>query len=392
MRLGRRALNRATLERQLLLRRARLPAVEAIDHLIGIQAQAPNAPYVSLWARLAGFHPDELARLLSQRRAARAPLMRATIHLAGADDCLALRPVLQPVLERGFAGSPFARQLTGMDMEALLAEGRALLAERPRTRGELGRLLAARWPDRDATCLAYAISYLVPLVQVPPRGIWGERGPATWTTTEAWLGRPLSPDRSVEQLVLRYLAAFGPATVNDAQTWSGLTRLREILERLRPRLATFRDQAGNELFDLPDAPRPDADTPAPPRFLAEYDNLLLSHADRGRVVPDGRRVPLFAGNGGVLGTVLVDGFFHGTWRITRHRDTATLTIELFAALPGPDHTALVEEGMRLLALAADDAATHDARVIPTGPVRSTRGRTASRRSPRRAGTSDWPSS
>jgi hypothetical protein len=362
--LGQRALNRATLERQLLLRRRHLPAAEAIEHLIGMQAQAPNAPYVGLWTRLAGFRPEELAGLLTQRRAVRAHLMRATIHLVTARDCLALRPVLQPVLERGFAGSPSAQHLAGMDTRAVLAAGRALLAQRPRTRAELGPLLGTRWPGRDATSLAYAISYLVPLVQVPPRGIWGQSGPATWTTTEAWLGRPLTPEPSVEELVGRYLAAFGPATVNDMQTWSGLTRLGEVVERLRSRLATFRDQAGNQLLDLPDAPRPDPDTPAPPRFLAEYDNLLLSHADRGRVIGNNRRAPLFAGNGGVLGTVLVDGFYRGTWRITRHLDTATLTIQPFEALAEPERTAVAEEGARLLTFAASDTATHDVQLSP----------------------------
>jgi hypothetical protein len=362
--LSQRALNRATLERQLLLRRWDLPAAEAIEHLVGMQAQAPNAPYVGLWTRLAGFHPDELARLLTQRRAVRTPLMRATIHLVSARDCLALRPLLQPVLERSFAGSPAAQQLAGVDSKALLAAGRALLAQHQHTRAELGPLLGARWPDRDPTSLAYAISYLVPLVQVPPRGIWGQRGPAAWATTEAWLGRPLTPGPSVDQLVLRYLAAFGPATVNDAQTWSGLTRLREVLERLRPQLATFCDQAGNQLFDLPDAPRPDPDIPAPHRFLPEYDNLLLSYADRSRVISADRRVPLFAGNGGVLGTVLVDGFFRGTWRITRHRGTATLTVEPFEALPEPDRTAVANEGTRLLTFAASDAAAHDIQFTP----------------------------
>jgi hypothetical protein len=357
--LSRRALNRATLERQLLLRRWEMPTADAIEHLVGMQAQAPNAPYVSLWARLDGFRHDELIQLITERRAVRAPLMRATVHLVTARDCLALRPLTQPVLVRNFSGQSFARDLAGADIEAIMAAGRALLEERPRTRAELGPLLGERWPDRDATSLAYAISYLVPLVQVPPRGIWGMSGEAAWATVEAWLGRALDRDPSPDEMVMRYLAAFGPATVKDIQTWSSLTRLREVIERLRPRLATFRDEHGNELFDLPDAPRPDPDTPAPPRFLPEYDNILLSHADRSRIIIDGRRVPLFPGNGGSLGTVLVDGFFRGTWKITRHHDTALLTIEPFEVLPKQDRSTLAEEGARLLAFAAADAQAHD---------------------------------
>jgi hypothetical protein len=365
--LSRRALNRATLERQLLLRRTKLPAADAIEHLVGMQAQAPNAPYVGLWTRLDRFHPDQLAQLLTERRAVRTPLLRATIHLVTTRDCLALRPLLQPVLERSFSASPFARNLTGVDTQALLAAGQALLAQQPRTRAALGPLLGARWPDHDPASLAYAITYLVPLIQVPPRGIWGASGQATWTTTQAWLSRDLEPTPPPHELVMRYLAAFGPATVNDLRTWSGLTRLREVAERLRPRLRSFRDEHGNELLDLPDAPRPDPDTPAPPRFLPEYDNVLLSHADRSRIISDDhRRVPLFAGNGGVLGTVLVDGFLRGTWRITRHQATATLRIKPFEPLPTPDRTTLAEEGARLLSFAATDADTHDIQLVSSG--------------------------
>ncbi len=354
--LDRRALNRATLARQLLLERARLPAVAALERLAGMQAQAPHAPYVGLWSRLEDFRAAELAELITGRLAVRAPLMRATLHLVTDRDFLRLRPVLQPVLERSFAGSPF--DIAGIDRQALLEAGRALLDKRPRTRPELGTALGERWPDRDAASLAQAITYLVPVVQVPPRGVWGSGGAARWTTAETWLDHPAAPGASREDVVLRYLAAFGPATIRDVQTWSGLTRLAEVIDRLRPKLRTFRDERGCELFDLPDAPRPDPVAPAWPRFLPEYDNLLLSHADRSRFIPGGERVPLPPGLGARTGTLLVDGFVRATWTIRRRGPCAVLQIEGFDRLHR-HREAIREEGARLLGFAAADAGDHD---------------------------------
>jgi len=360
--LDRLALNRATLARQLLLERAEMPALDAIERLAGMQSQAPHAPYVGLWTRLAGFRADELSELMASRQAVRGPLMRATLHLVSSRDYLALRPVIQPVLERGFAGSPF--DISGIDVAALLAAGRELIEHRARTRAELGPLLAERWPQSDPASLAQAVTYLVPAVQVTPRGVWGQGGQARWTTLEAWLDRDLDPEPSRERLVIRYLGAFGPATVRDIQTWSGLSRLGEVVDGLRATLATFRDEGGVELLDLPDAPRPGADVPAPPRFLPEYDNLLLSYADRARFITGGEAVPLQPGLGARYGTLLVDGLFRGTWRITRHEERAVLHVEPFARLTKRDAGAVAREGEALVRFAVEDAAGYEVRFSP----------------------------
>lgn len=359
--LGVRALNRALLARQLLLRRSRRPAVEAIEHLVGIQAQVPNSPYIALWTRLEGFRPDAVSRLVIKRRAVRGALMRGTLHLVTARDYLALRPLMQPVLERALHAN-FARALAGIPPEAIVAAGRALLAQEPLTGAELGQRLHAQWPGHDARALGYAVQYLLPLVQMPPRGVWGSTGPTVWAAAEDWLGRPLAARLSPARVVLRYLAAFGPATVSDIRTWSGLPGLREVVERLRRRLRTFRDERGEELFDLPEAPRPAPDTPAPPRFLPLYDNALLSHADRARIVADTSTARRFGGDGLLVGPVLVDGFVAGRWRIGRERARATLIVEPFERLGRAHRAALADEGARLVAFAAADSPRHAVRI------------------------------
>jgi hypothetical protein len=352
-----RALNRALLQRQLLLRRERRSAAEVVEHLVGMQAQVPRDPYVGLWTRLDGFDPHELGRLVAGREAVRSPLLRTTLHLVTARDCCTIAPLLRPVLERGFwTGTPFGRRIRGVDVEAVLAAGRELLEERPRTTAQLRAALGERWPGYDANSLAYAVHHLVPVVQVPPRGVWGGKGVATWATTEHWLGRPLDPDPSIDDLVLRYLAAFGPATVMDVQAWSGLTRLREVADRLRPRLRGFRDERGRELLDLPDAPLPDPDLPAPPRFLPEYDNVVLGHADRSRIAPGDAVYKWEFPDGAFRSPLLIDGVVRAAWRVKRERDHATLVVEpLDRNLP--DHDAVTEEAGRLLELLAPDAGT-----------------------------------
>jgi hypothetical protein len=329
-----------------------------------MQAQTPMSPYFGLWARLDGFQPEKLAELITDRSVVRLPLLRATIHLVSARDAVALRPALQSVLERQYGGSPFARNLEGIDIAALLTAGRTLLEQQPRTSADLARLLAEGWPDRDAKSLAYAIQFLLPLVQVPPRAVWGSSAQAKWTTAESWLGRTLEAGTSLDDMILRYLAAFGPATVMDIRTWSGLTGLRAVIERLRPQLRTFQNEAGKELFDVPGAPLPDPEIPAPPRFLPDYDNVLLSHADRTRIIAEEDRKGLMTPNGVGPGTVLVDGFVAGTWRITRQRDGATLHIRPFGRLNRQDRTALAEEGARFLDFAAAEAGTYDVEFTP----------------------------
>jgi hypothetical protein len=361
--LGRRARNRALLERQLLLRRVRRPATEVVEHLVGLQAQEPRDPYVALWARLDGFDPHELGRTVADRQAVRTPLLRATIHLVSARDALTLHPLLRPVLERNlWTGSPFGRKLKGVEVEEVLAAGRKLLDERPRTTAQLRALLGERWPGYDATSLAYAVHHLVPVVQVPPRGVWGQKGLPTWAAAETWLGRPLDPAPSIDQFVLRYLAAFGPAGVMDVQTWSGLTRLREVVDRLRSRLRPFRDEAGRELFDLPDAPRPDPDTPAPVRFLPQYDNLTLSHADRSHIAAG--ETYKWPTDGLHWSAFLVDGVIGGVWRLSRERKTATLEVRPFGRLPSRDEQEVAEEGGQLLSFLSPEAERRDVRFSP----------------------------
>jgi hypothetical protein len=361
--LDQRALNRALLARQGLLERSTTTPLAMIERLAGMQSQVPNAPYVGLWSRLERFEADELAGLLTDRKAVRATLMRGTIHLVSAGDALAMRPVVRPVIERGFMATGFGRALAGLDLATVVEAGRALLEERPRTRAELGRILQDRWPDRDPGSLAYAVTYLVPLVQVPPRGVWGRSGQATWTTMEGWLGRPPSEAREPDDVVLRYLASFGPATVGDASAWSGLAGLRPTFERLRPRLRTFADEKGRQLFDVTEGPLPDPATPAPPRFIGEFDNVLVAYADRSRIIPDEHRDRILHGLGAPM--VLVDGSVRATWRVLRsgRGDEATLEVAPYDPLTIADRRSIEDEGSRLLRFFAPDAGRREIRFM-----------------------------
>jgi DNA glycosylase AlkZ-like len=343
--LDRRALNRALLARQLLLERRKATASSTIERLVGMQAQAPNLPYVGLWARLQGFHAAELSRLIERRAAVRISLMRNTIHLVTTRDAFGIKPMFMRLGERGFLrGSPWGRSMREGDLASIVDVGTEIMAAKPRTIAELARELGRRFPDRDALALAYGVRYMVPLIFTPPRGTWGGKGQVTLTTFDAWLGRPPGPSFTDDQLVLRYLGAFGPASAADMRAWSGLA-MRPAFERLRPQLRTFRDESGSELFDLPRAPRPEGDLEVPVRMIPDYDNILLAHADRSRIMPPGKHLGIFSSNGVMQGAVLLDGFVRGMW--TPRGNTLEVT-PFDKAMTKREQSSLAGEAMRLL--------------------------------------------
>ncbi|MBB1245434.1 AlkZ family DNA glycosylase [Streptomyces durbertensis] len=355
--LSTREINRATLERQALLARTDRSPVEVVEHLVGMHAQVPGNVYTALWSRVVDFDPDAFSRLIEERRVVRVSLQRSTLHLVTAEDCLPLRGLLPEVHLRTLKGA-FGRPLAALseaETAEVVARGRELVEEAPRSSHELGGLLAERWPEVGRQALAMLVRQYLPLVQVPPRGLWQRGGQARHTTVQHWLGVDHAEETTaeegtaVERLVLRYLAAFGPASVKDAQMWSGLTGLREVFDALRDRLVCFRDEAGAELYDLPDAPRPDADTPAPARLLPEYDNLFYGHADRSRVVTREDQRRTWRGNTS-YSVFLADGRIEGVWRleVDRRRTAGTLCLHPFRPLPRPQRAAVEAEAAALL--------------------------------------------
>ncbi|HWU04876.1 MAG TPA: winged helix DNA-binding domain-containing protein [Streptomyces sp.] len=355
--LSTRALNRATMARQLLLRRTAVPVKEAVSRLVGLQAQNTRPPYFQLFSRLESFDPASLSALMESREVVRIVTLRSTLHTHTAEDALTLRPLVQPARDREL--NMFRGGLTGVDLDRLASLARELVEERPRTMRELREGLLPHWPKADPRALAVAARCRLPLVQVTPRGLWGRSGQVALTTAEHWLDSPARPAASPDTAVLRYLGAFGPASVKDMQMWAGLTRMREVFERLRPQLVTFRDESGVELFDLPDAPRPDPGTPAPPRFLPEFDNVLLGHADRTRVIP-----PAYKGRNGVgnqsYGTVLADGFLAALWRLDEAGDAATVTVQALGGLDRARREEITQEAADLLTVMSR-ASVHDIR-------------------------------
>ena len=361
-------LNRATLARQMLLTREALPVAAAVERLCGMQAQEPRPPFVGLWTRLARFARRDLDQALHERSVVRGTLMRGTLHLMSASDYAAHRLTLQPILTR--AVGILGERAAGLEIEEVLPVARRLLAARPRTFSDLRAALAEMFPEVDERALGFVARMHLPLLMIPTDDRWSFPADSRFGLAEEWLGAPLVDDRGPRALLLRYLAAFGPATAADFQQWSGWHGMKSTVESMRPRLVVCKDERGRELFDLPEAPRPDAEIPAPVRFLPEFDNLLLSHADRTRVLPEAyRRLVLGAKNGRIPATFLVDGFVAGTWRTERKRGVATLTLSPFAAVEAGVVADLEREGYELVRFVEDDAPTYAVKHNP--PVGTT---------------------
>lgn len=363
--LSARALNRATLARQHLIAPSPMTGAEMVAHLNGIQAQAPQAPYVALWSRLSAFDPESLSAGLLDRSLVRIVTMRGTVHLHAAADALTMRALVQPAIARRMTSMPVYRQLaTQIDPKTVLAWGREQVEREPATLAALRPPLLAQWPDIDPTPATRLLNYVLPMVQVPPRGLWGRSGHPVLTTLEAWTGAAMPEEPDIDEVIRRFVAAYGPVSVLDAQMWSGLTRLGPVFARLRDEFVTFRNEDGRELVDLPDAPRPDEATPVPVRILAPFDNVLIAYKHRERVMPAGHQPLIFTQNGLVRPTVLVDGFSAGIASTARAKETATLTVDLFHPVPSGIRDEIEAEGLRLLAFVEPTATTRRVEFAP----------------------------
>ena len=347
-----RQLNRILLARQFLLERQDLACEKAIAALVALQSQIPNPPYIGLWTRLQGFEKRQLTALLESRTVVRAPWIRSTLHLVTAEDHQAFQAVIQPALARGLR-SFFGARAKGLDIDRLIAIAKPFLEAETPAIGALRDKLQEYEPHADKQAMAYAVRSYLPLVQVPPSGAWGVGTRATYTTAESWLGAASPSD--LGSLFRRYLAAFGPADVMDFQTWSGMTSLKSALKATLETLVGYRDEKGRDLYDLPGEPIVDGDTPAPIRFLPEYDNILIAHRDRTRILPERRRKKVFVSAGRVLGSVIIDGFVGAIWKVERDKKQATLRVTLFDKQTDEVLDAIETEGLELIRFIEDDA-------------------------------------
>ena len=351
--MDRAALSRATLARQMLLAREETTTVAATERVVGLQAQWPFPPFVGLWTRIAGFERGHLRSALSSHDVVRATTMRGTIHVVSARDYATFRAAIQPLLTRAMT-TVLKDRLEGLDVAELVAEAREYFAE-AHTFTELRDFLVGLHPEGDERAMGFAVRMRLPLAMVPAEAKWSFPGDAKFILAEPWIGRSLGDaDDGTRALALRYFAAFGPASVTDLQTWSGLKGLAPVVAALRPQLVAFEDERGRELFDLPDAPRPDGATPAPARFIPEYDNLVLGHDDRTRFIAKEHRAAIYLPGLKVAPTFLLDGFVAGTWKIERTKASAELVVEPFAALAKKDKDALAGEAEALLRFTDED--------------------------------------
>jgi hypothetical protein len=344
-----RDLNRATLARQLLLERERLAIPSAVERVCAIQGQWSLSPYIGLWSRLDGFERDELTRAFEKRQIVKATLMRITLHVVSARDFLALAGIWIEQRREEFLR-------TGQDPDALEAQLRTALAKEHKTHSDL----YAELPD----VYTWRVRSLVPLVHVPPSGTWRYHGPTHLTEGERWLGKaPGDAVRGAKRLVERYLTAFGPASQTDLLRFAGL-RVKDVkpgLDALAARLVRFRSEDGRTLLDLEGLPLPDADTPAPVRFLPKWDSAILAYDRRARILPDEHAKTVIRKNGDVVPTFLVDGRVAGQWAVERKRDVATLELTPYGRVPREAKRALAEEGERLLRWHEPDAGAHAVR-------------------------------
>lgn len=352
-----RQINRATLARQMLLERSGVGAASAISQLVSLQAQIPKPPFIGLWTRLEAFEKDQLLAALRDRSVVRAPaMMRHTVHVMASEDFLRFRTTIQPALTRGFT-SITRNRIEGIDMDALLAEMRKKLADGVITTGEMLELAEQFEPEGDHSALRYGLRTFIPLVNIPDDSAWGFGRTVSFADPTEFLGEAPDPAEHVRELIKRYLAAFGPASPADAQAWSGLAGLKPTFESMRSELLSFKTEESKEIFDLPDAPRPASDIPAPVRFLPDYDNLVVSHADRRRVMSEEHRPRVSLKAARVRATFTLDGFVAGTWRVEKKGKRSTLVVEPFAKLAKRDRKLLEDEGERLLAFIAEDEAS-----------------------------------
>jgi hypothetical protein len=332
----------------------------AIERLVGLQAQQTLPPYVGLWTRLRDFRRDDLAHLIENRTIIKATLMRATLHLFTTEDYLLLRTTLQPALAQA-SESIAKRRGEELDIEKILTAARQYIAEKPRTFAEISKMLTELMPDTDVGAMRYTVRTHLPLVQTPINSGWSYPGNPQFTLAESWLGKPICGEENLRTLVFRYLAAFGPATVTDIQTWSGLVKLKDAIETLKPDLLVYRDEQRRELLDLPGMSLPAAGTPAPERFLPEFDNLLLSHTNRTRVIADAHRAKVYLPGLRVAATFLVDGFVRGVWKVEKTKKAAALVIEPFDSLTKQSRDALAEEAEQLIRFIEPGAQAFEAR-------------------------------